>query len=384
MFENMQDFNTSFAKIKIFGVGGGGCNAVNRLKALNVEDVLFIAANTDMIALNGCAADIRIQLGKELTKGLGAGSNPEIGEKAAKESEKQIEEAIKDANLLFITAGMGGGTGTGAVGVVAEIARKYDILTIAVVTKPFEYEGERKMRLAEYAIGQLQEIVDVLVVVPNELAFKHVDKEKPMFKVVQAADDILRDCILGVSSIVVNPSLINLDFADIRTAISGMKTAHIGVGKGEGKDKVMDAFKRAVSSDMLNTTIEGATHVIINMTGDMNVTASEVGLALDAVKSVVDPNAMIKHGLGFRSDLNDQFFVTIVATGFEDKSAAKPATEFNTGYPSQFAEEDYAAPAYSAHSLVAEKQEEELSPRLKIDDKDLPPFIARLRNKSGR
>lgn len=377
MFEGTNEMN--FAKIKIFGVGGGGCNAVNRLKSLNVNDVTFIAANTDMIALNSCDADIRIQLGKELTKGLGAGSNPEIGEKAARESQAEIEEAIRDSNLLFITAGMGGGTGTGAVSVVAEIAKKYDILTIAVVTKPFNYEGERKMRLAEYAIKNLRELVDVLVVVPNELAFRHVENDKPMYKVVQAADDILRDCILGVSSIVVNPTLINLDFADIRTAISNMKTAHIGVGKGEGKEKVMDAFKAAVTSDMLNTTIEGATNVIINMTGDMNVSAAEVARALDAVKSVVDPNAVIKHGIGFNSDLKDQFFVTIVATGFEDPHLIK-----EEAVAAEDEEENYF-PEPSAFDNIQmdepiEETPEEVSPRIKVG-REMPSFISRLRGK---
>lgn len=366
--------NRSNVRIKIIGIGGGGCNAVKRLKSLGVKGVTFVACNTDILALSNSDADVKIALGKETTKGMGAGSDPAVGERAARESIELLEDAIKDSDLVFLTAGMGGGTGTGGICVLAEIAKKYEILSIAVVTKPFKYEGDYKMRLAENTISKLRDMVDVLVVVPNELAFNHVDNDKPMYKVIQAADDILRDCILGVTSIVINHTLINLDFADIRTAVKGMKTAHIGVGKGTGKDKVMEAFQRAVNSDLLNTTIKGATNVIINMTGDMSVSAAEVGAALEAVKQAVDPNALIKHGLGFNSELHDQFNVTIVATGFKDPNFAEDRSDIMTEMP-------FADTVETLGNSVFEETKEEsgFTGRMKV--KEIPSFISRLKGK---
>ena len=306
--------------IKIMGIGGGGCNAVNRLMSANVQGVEFIAANTDMVALNGCNADIKIQLGEKCTRGLGAGSIPEVGEEATRESREQIIEAIKDANLLFLTAGMGGGTGTGGIPVIAEIARELNVLTIAVVTKPFEYEGRRKMKLAEIGLEKLNEFVDVLVVIPNERAFNYVPQSTPLYKVVQIADDVLHNSIIGITDIVVKPSLINLDFADIRTVIKNMKTAHIGIGRAKGENRVLNALKQAANSPLLESDIEGATQIIVNVTADMKINGNEVKEALSLINQVADIDANIIQGMGFDDTLEEEVIVTLIATGFNDKN----------------------------------------------------------------
>lgn len=372
--------------IKIIGIGGGGCNAVNRLIGANVEGVQFIAANTDMVALNGSNADIKIQLGVELTKGLGAGSVPDIGEQAAQESREQIISAIKDANLLFLTAGMGGGTGTGGIPVVAAIAKELNVLTIAVVTKPFEYEGRRKMKLAELGIEKLRENVDVLVVIPNEMAFKYVPQTTPLYKVVQIADDVLHNSIIGVTDIVVKPSLINLDFADIRTVIKNMKTAHIGIGRAKGENRVLNALKQAANSPLLESTIEGATQIIVNVTADMKINGFEVKEALSLINQVADIDANIIQGMGFDDTLEEEVVVTLIATGFNHKGVQssqdilykKPEIP-QASIPQ--AEENQPRPKVAMPEVPEEKEEKKDIPsaRMKVDSKELPPFLMRLR-----
>ena len=388
--------------IKIIGIGGGGCNAVNRLINAKVEGVEFIAANTDMVALNSCNVNKKIQLGCELTKGLGAGSVPEVGEKAAEESKKEIENAIKGSNLLFLTAGMGGGTGTGGIPIIAEIARNMNILTIAVVTKPFEYEGKRKMKLAEAGIEKLKEYVDVLVTIPNEMAFKYVPENTPLFKVVQIADDVLHNSIIGISDIVVKPSLINLDFADIRTVISNKKTAHIGIGRAKGENRVLNAIKQAASSPLLDSTIEGATQIIVNITADMNVNGLEVKEALSLINQVADVDANIIQGMGFDDNLQEEVIVTLIATGFKNEITQSssdllsnkgilPNIEIDineTKSSSPFNPDDNEKIIAEIKRDVEEKQkiieqknieeEEILSPVMSVN-KDLPPFLKRLR-----
>lgn len=378
--------------IKIIGIGGGGCNAVNRLISANVEGVEFISANTDMVALNGSNADIKIQLGEKLTKGLGAGSIPDVGEQAAVESREQIVSAIKDANLLFLTAGMGGGTGTGGIPVVAGIARELNVLTIAVVTKPFEYEGRRKMKLADLGIEKLREYVDVLVVIPNEMAFKYVPQTTPLFKVVQIADDVLHNSIIGITDIVVKPSLINLDFADIRTVIKNMKTAHIGIGRAKGENRVLNALKQAANSPLLESTIEGATQIIVNVTADMKINGFEVKEALSLINQVADIDANIIQGMGFDDSLEEEVVVTLIATGFNNKGAQssqdilykKPdmpqmnipqSEEQNVTSPFRPKSE----PAPIKVEEPAEEKKDIPSSRIKVESKELPPFLMRLR-----
>ena len=378
--------------IKIIGIGGGGCNAVNRLKNANVEGVQFIAANTDMVALNSSIAELKIQLGAKLTKGLGAGSVPEIGEQAAIESKEQITEAIKDAHLLFLTAGMGGGTGTGGIPVIAEIAKELNILTIAVVTKPFEYEGRRKMRLAEIGIDKLREHVDVLVVIPNEMAFKFVPPTTPLYKVVQIADDVLHSSIIGITYIVFKPSLINLDFADIRTVIKNMKTAHIGIGRAKGENRVLNALKQAANSPLLESTIEGATQIIVNVTADMNINGFEVKEALSLINQVADVDANIIQGLGFDDTLKDEVIVTLIATGFNQNSIPNttdvlskrpetPALGIKTEEQQQVSSSPFNIQPQNIYKMQEPPIKEEEEPkeipshRMKVRDNDIPPFL---------
>lgn len=383
--------------IKIIGIGGGGCNAVNRLQNANVEGVDFIAANTDMVALNGSNADIKIQLGEKLTKGLGAGSVPDIGEQAAQESKEQIVEAIKDANLLFLTAGMGGGTGTGGIPVIAEIAKEMNILTIAVVTKPFDYEGRRKMRLAEIGIEKLRDQVDVLVIIPNEMAFKYVPQTTPLYKVVQIADDVLHSSIIGITDIVVKPSLINLDFADIRTVIRNMKTAHIGIGRAKGENRVLNALKQAANSPLLESTIEGATQIIVNVTADMKINGFEVKEALSLINQVADIDANIIQGMGFDDSLEEEVVVTLIATGFNNnnvpntsdvlykKPEPTPALNIesqednNSSSPFNIKEEEPVQEQQQEVVEEIEQQNDTPSHRMKVNDSNIPPFLMRLR-----
>jgi cell division protein FtsZ len=305
--------------IKIFGVGGGGSNAVNRLVSANVgSKVEFIAANTDMMALNNVDENVtKLQFGAKLTHGLGAGSKPDVGEQAALESKEDIKKAIAGANLLFLTAGMGGGTGTGGISVVANIAKEMNILTISVVTKPFEYEGRRKMQVAEAGIEKLRKEVDVLVVIPNEKAFSFVSPTTPLLNVVQLADDVLHNSIIGITEIVVKPSLMNLDFADIDTVIRKMGTAHIGIGKAKGENRVLQALKQAAASPLLESNITGATQLIVSVTADLSVNGNEVREALKLITNVAADDANIITGLGFEESLKDEVQVTIIATGFD-------------------------------------------------------------------
>lgn len=371
------------------GIGGGGCNAVNRLMSANVQGVEFIAANTDMVALNGCNADIKIQLGEKCTRGLGAGSIPEVGEEATRESREQIIEAIKDANLLFLTAGMGGGTGTGGIPVIAEIARELNVLTIAVVTKPFEYEGRRKMKLAEIGLEKLNEFVDVLVVIPNERAFNYVPQSTPLYKVVQIADDVLHNSIIGITDIVVKPSLINLDFADIRTVIKNMKTAHIGIGRAKGENRVLNALKQAANSPLLESDIEGATQIIVNVTADMKINGNEVKEALSLINQVADIDANIIQGMGFDDTLEEEVIVTLIATGFNDKNKQFSVPDVLQKKPDAYNEQLNISPSeegdvsspFSVKEQIVQKEEEkdDVPPsRIKVD-REIPPFLMKLR-----
>lgn len=311
---------TPICKILVIGVGGGGNNAVNRMIGAGIKSAQFIAVNTDRQALMMSLASQQIQIGEKLTRGLGAGANPEIGRKAAEESKAQIAEKLKGADLVFITAGMGGGTGTGAAPVIASIAKEMGILTIAVVTKPFEFEGKRRMEHAEMGIADLAKSVDTLVVIPNDRLLKVVPKGTPMVDSFKYADDVLRQGIQGISDLIATPSLINLDFADVKTVMKNQGMAHMGIGVGEGDNRNIDAVREAVASPLLETTIEGAKAVIINVTGGFDMTLDEVNEAVHLVKEVVDPTANTIFGATIDEDYNNRFCVTIIATGFNNSS----------------------------------------------------------------
>lgn len=311
------------ANIVVCGIGGGGNNAVNNMMRAGIKSATFVVMNTDMQALNMSLvpSKCKIQLGCKETGGLGAGSDPEIGRLAAEESRENIRAALKGIDLLFITAGMGGGTGTGAAPVVAEIAKSMGILTVAVVTKPFNFEGALRMKNAEMGIRNLQNFVDTLLVIPNQKLIEVLDKNVSFKRAFEIADDVLRQGVQGVSDVIANPEIINLDFADVRTILMNKGLAHMGIGYGKGEKRVIEAVRGAVFSPLLETDIEGATGIIVNICGGEDMLLSEVSEACDIVKQVVDPTANIIFGTAFLPDKKD-IEITIIATGFVDKNTA--------------------------------------------------------------
>ncbi len=341
------------ANIVVVGVGGGGNNAVNNMIRAGIKSASFVVMNTDMQALNMSLVPphCKIQLGANMTGGLGAGSDPEIGRKAAEESRERIKAALKDIDLLFITAGMGGGTGTGAAPVIAEIAKSMNILTVAVVTKPFNFEGAQRMKNAEEGIKNLKNFVDTLLVIPNQKLIEVLDKNISFKRAFEIADDVLRQGVQGVSDVIANPELINLDFADVRTILSNKGLAHMGIGYGKGEKRVIEAVRGAVFSPLLETDIEGATGIIVNITGGDDMLLGEVTEACDIVKQVVDPSANIILGTAFVPDKKD-IEITIIATGFVDRNLA-PARSSAPQSQKSF------ATALSQAAATEEEKEEE-------------------------
>ena len=306
------------AKIKVIGVGGGGGNAVDRMVTDGIADIEFISANTDSTALAKSKASIRIQLGEKLTRGLGAGSKPEIGKRAAEESRELVASAIGETDLLFITAGMGGGTGTGAAPVIAGIAKEMGILTIGVVTKPFEFEGLARMRHAEAGIEELKANVDTIVVVPNERLVDIIDDDATVSESFSMADEVLRQGVSGISGVILDEGLINLDFADVQTVMKDKGLAHMGVGRASGKNKIENATLEALSSPLLETSTRGARYILIAFTGDDQMGLKAIRNAATEVKKNLNPDAVIIFGTTINESFDDEVMVTIVATGIED------------------------------------------------------------------
>ena len=305
------------AKIKVIGLGGGGGNAINRMVESGVKGVEFIAANTDLQVLNTSKADVKIQIGATLTDGLGAGGKPEIGKESAVESKKEIEDALSGADMVFITAGMGGGTGTGAAGVVAEIAQGLGALTVAIVTKPFSFEGKRRMENALKGIEELKKHVDTLIIIPN-------DKLRPMLEAFKEVDNVLRRGVQSISDLIAVVGLVNLDFADVKAVMEKSGRAIIGIGIGMGEDRALEAAKQAVSSPLLETSIEGATDAIINITGGVNLTLFEAEQAAEVVRGASNTDINTIFGSVINENLNDEVIVTVIATGFDKKRPAQP------------------------------------------------------------
>ena len=303
--------------IKVIGVGGGGNNVVNRMVRSGTKGVDFVAVNTDKQALNVSSANYKIQIGEKLTHGQGAGSDPEVGRKSAEESRNQIAKALEDTDMVFITAGMGGGTGTGGAPIVAEIAKEMDILTVAVVTKPFGFEGRRRMQQAEAGIAELKDKVDSLVIIPNE-RLKHATDQKITFaNAFEIADDVLRQAVQSISDLIRDTGFINLDFADVTAIMKNAGMAHMGVGRAAGKGKAEEAAKMAISSPLLETSIAGAKGVLINVTGSMDIGLEEVEQAASLVQAAVHPDALTIFGATFDETLDDEIRVTVIATGFD-------------------------------------------------------------------
>lgn len=374
----MLDFDVDvqdFAQIKVIGCGGGGNNAVNRMIIEGLKNVEFIAINTDKQALMLSQASQKIQIGEKLTKGLGAGANPEIGQKAAEESKDEISQAIKGADMVFITAGMGGGTGTGAAPVIAETAKSMGILTVGVVTKPFPFEGRKRMIHAEMGINNLKDRVDTLVTIPNERLLSIVDKKTTLMDSFKLADDVLKQGVQGISDLITIPGLVNLDFADVRTIMIDKGLAHMGVGKGNGDNRAQDAAKQAISSPLLETSIVGATGVLLNITGGADLGLLEINEAAEIVQDAADPDANIIFGAVIDEEIKDEIRITVIATGFEEKAkTAKPEKKVNKENESGNREQFY-------HRNDSKDEAAATSEYKNFEDEDLeiPAFLRRQR-----
>jgi cell division protein FtsZ len=316
--ERMSDDLTfsSAARIKVIGVGGGGSNAVNRMIASDIEGIEFWTMNTDAQALSHSEATRRIQLGQKLTRGLGAGGNPAIGQKAAEESREEIAHALEGADLVFITAGMGGGTGTGAARIVAEVAKEMGALTVGVVTRPFTFEGRRRTNQAEEGISGLQSQVDTLIIIPNDKLLQAINEQTPVQEAFRIADDVLRSGVQGISDIITIPGLINVDFADVRAVMADAGSALMGIGEGSGKSRAREAAMQAIHSPLLESSIEGARGVVLNITGGSDMTLNEVNTAAETIYEVVDPNANIIFGAVIDDKMQGEMRITVIATGF--------------------------------------------------------------------
>ena len=365
------------AVIKVIGIGGAGNNAINRMIDAGVKSAQFIGINTDLQDLTMCKAHKRIQIGDKLTHGQGAGADPEKGQKSAEESRLAISDAIKDADLVFITAGMGGGTGTGAAPIVASIAKEMGKLTIAVVTKPFLFEGVKRMSNAEIGIANLSKVVDAIVVIPNEKLMK-VASKLSLSDAFKHADDILREGIQGISDLIVTPSSINLDFADVCTVMKDSGVAHMGIGRAKGEKRTIEAVKQAVFSPLLETSIEGATRVILNVIGSRDVTIDEFREVAGLVRGVIHPDANIIFGADMRDSVDEELVVTIIATGFNSPTQVvqpkieKPAPvqeAISQPQPSQV----QSIPAFAQPVVEIEE-----------DEDDFPEFLKHLSSRKNR
>ena len=319
MFESIDNFNQKPA-IKVIGVGGGGGNAVNRMIENEVQGVEFVAINTDAQVLRLSRADTRIQIGKMLTRGLGAGADPDIGRRAAIESEDELRELLTDADMVFITAGMGGGTGTGAAPVIARVARELGCLTIGIVTKPFSFEGRRRVATALEGLDALKPYVDTLIVVPNDRLLYVVDRSTSMLEAFREADNVLRQGVQGIAEIITVPGLINVDFADVKTVMKDKGTALMGIGIASGEDRAVEAARKAIHSKLLEVSIDGATDAIVNITSGTNITLFETEQALSEIKNSTDRDLNVIYGTTVNEDLDDEFIVTVIATGYELKA----------------------------------------------------------------
>lgn len=322
----MLDFDTSMdqlATIKVIGVGGGGSNAVNRMIEHGVQGVEFIAVNTDAQALNLSKAEVKMQIGGKLTRGLGAGANPEVGRKAAEESKEQLEEALQGADMVFVTAGMGGGTGTGAAPVIAQVAKELGALTVGVVTRPFTFEGRKRSTQASGGTESLKGAVDTLIVIPNDRLLEIVDKNTPMLEAFREADNVLRQGVQGISDLIAVPGLINVDFADVKTIMVDKGSALMGIGIATGESRAAEAAKKAISSPLLETSIDGAHGVLMNISGGANLSLYEVQEAADIVTSAADQEVNVIFGSVINENLKDEIVVTVIATGFDEAQIAQ-------------------------------------------------------------
>lgn len=399
MFENTQEtFKVNSAVIKVVGVGGGGGNAINSMIESNVSSAKFIAVNTDSQALLRSKADERIQIGDKLTKGLGAGSDPSIGEAAAEESKEEISAMLDGTDLLFIAAGMGGGTGTGAAAVIARIAREKGILTVAVVTKPFLFEGKVRNENANIGIANLKKYVDTLVIIPNDKLLQFLNDQVSMLEAFKIADDMLKQGIIGIVDLIDTSSLINLDFADVNTIMRNQGLAHMGIGRAKGEKRVLEAVRQAVSSPLLETTIEGAKSVILNVTGGRDLKLAEVNEAAVLVQGIIDESANIIFGATIDENMSEEIKITVIATGFvslEEKAKRAEQVRYEeeikpviaTVQPQEEVKVEQVAIEEPVAPVVEEVKPVETAPQVEEQEepakRKLPKFMERLFKKNN-
>ncbi|WP_167628700.1 cell division protein FtsZ [Listeria valentina] len=389
----MLEFETnseSLATIKVIGVGGGGNNAVNRMIEHGVQGVEFISVNTDAQALNLAKSEVKLQIGSKLTRGLGAGAVPEIGKKAAEESREVIEEALKGADMVFVTAGMGGGTGTGAAPVIAQIAKEMGALTVGVITRPFGFEGPKRSKQAVSGTEAMKEAVDTLIVIPNDRLLQIVDKNTPMLEAFREADNVLRQGVQGISDLIAVPGLINLDFADVKTIMTNRGSALMGIGIATGENRAADAAKKAISSPLLETSIDGAKGVLMNITGGSNLSLYEVQEAAEIVSNASDPEVNMIFGSVINDDLKDELVVTVIATGFDESKQQTVQPRRAAGQKIDVNRPNYAKPEESRRPIENDSAEQQ-APSYREEepastdhgDVDVPAFI-RNRNRRKR
>ena len=381
MLEFEQGFN-HLATLKVIGVGGGGNNAVNRMIDHGMNNVEFIAINTDGQALNLSKAESKIQIGEKLTRGLGAGANPEIGKKAAEESREQIEDAIQGADMVFVTAGMGGGTGTGAAPVVAKIAKEMGALTVGVVTRPFSFEGRKRQTQAAAGVESMKAAVDTLIVIPNDRLLDIVDKSTPMMEAFKEADNVLRQGVQGISDLIAVSGEVNLDFADVKTIMSNQGSALMGIGVSSGENRAVEAAKKAISSPLLETSIVGAQGVLMNITGGESLSLFEAQEAADIVQDAADEDVNMIFGTVINPELQDEIVVTVIATGFEDKPSSQARKQGHSGFGAS-ATQAPAKESSFGDGMASSSQDKEVdSGRAHTTaDDDIPSFI---RNREER
>lgn len=348
MFELTDPGAASTAKIKVIGIGGGGGNAVNTMIAYNLQGVDFITANTDMQALGSSASPVKIQLGAEATKGLGAGANPEVGKRAAMEAKDLLKQHMEGADMIFITAGLGGGTGTGGAPIVADLAKEMGTLTVAVVTKPFQFEGKRRNIQAEEGVAELRRIVDTLIVVPNQRLLSLGGRNLSLLEAFKKADDILYHAVKGISDLIIVPGLINLDFADVKNIMSEMGLALMGTGSASGENRAIEAAQKAISSPLLeDNTIQGAHGILLNITGGPDMTLHEINEASSLIQKEAHEDANIIFGTVIDKDMTDEIRITVIATGFEDAAKAKQGIPNVTHLSGFSRRDDLSRPAYA-------------------------------------
>ncbi|HLR16118.1 MAG TPA: cell division protein FtsZ [Bacillota bacterium] len=382
----MLEFDTnldSLATIKVIGVGGGGNNAVNRMIEHGVEGVEFIAVNTDAQALNLSQAEVKLQIGTKLTRGLGAGANPEIGKKAAEESREMLEDALQGADMIFVTAGMGGGTGTGAAPVIAQISKDLGALTVGVVTRPFSFEGKKRATQAFAGAEALKNSVDTMIVIPNDRLLEIVDKNTPMLEAFREADNVLRQGVQGISDLIAKPGLINVDFADVKTIMYDKGSALMGIGVATGENRASEAAKKAISSPLLETSVNGANGILMNITGGMNLSLFEVQEAADLVTSAADNEVNVIFGSVINDDLEDEIIVTVIATGFDENKQTEEQSQARREIPQQRQTQRQAPPQQTPRREERRNDANEEVAGTDEDTLDIPTFL-RNRNRNRK